>query len=94
MFDFRLASVFGSGLEYRPLTIASREESMASVSIPFLQALTQELSGIPATPGDLAIAATQLGSQLDGLASLDHLDLLTVEPATILVPSSEAPHAA
>lgn len=81
-------------LEYRPLTIASREENMASVSIQFLQVLTQELSGIPANPGDLAIAATQLGSQLDGLARLDDLDLLAVEPATVLVPSSGAPHAA
>jgi len=67
---------------------------MASVSIQFLQVLTQELSGIPANPGDLAIAATQLGSQLDGLARLDDLDLLAVEPATVLVPSSEATHAA
>jgi len=67
---------------------------MASVSIPLLQALTQELSGIPASPGDLAIAATQLGSQLDGLARLDDLELLAVEPATVLVPSPEAPHAA
>jgi hypothetical protein len=67
---------------------------MASVSIQFLQVLTQELSGIPANPGDLAIAATQLGSQLDGLARLDDLDLLAVEPATVLVPSSGAPHAA
>jgi hypothetical protein len=92
--DFGLASVFGSGLEYRPLTIASREESMASVSVSFLQALTQELSGIPAAPSDLAIAATQLGLQLDGLARLDHLDLLAVEPATVLVPSSETPHVA
>ena len=64
---------------------------MASVSIQFLQVLTQELSGIPANPGDLAIAATQLGSQLDGLARLDDLDLLAVEPATVLVPPAEAP---
>ena len=67
---------------------------MASISIQFLQALTQELSGIPATQRDLTIAATQLGLQLDGLTRLDHLDLLAVEPATVLVPSSEAPHAA
>ena len=67
---------------------------MTSVSIQLLQALTQELSGIPARPGDLAIAATQLGPQLDGLARLDDLELLAVEPATILVPSSGAPHAA
>jgi len=70
---------------------------MASVSVQFLQALTQELSGIPANPGDLAIAATQLGSQLDGLARLDDLDLLAVEPVTVFVApaeAAEAPHAA
>ena len=67
---------------------------MASVSIRLLQALTQELSGIPANPGDLAIAATQLGAQLDGLDRLDDLDLLAVEPATVLVAPPEAPHAA
>ena len=67
---------------------------MASLSIQLLQALTQELTRLPANPGDLAIAARQLGPQLDGLARLDDLELLAVEPATILVPSSEAPHAA
>ncbi len=66
---------------------------MASVSVQFLQALTQELSGIPANPGDLAIAATQLGSQLDGLARLDDLDLLAVEPVTVFVALQEAPEA-
>jgi len=66
---------------------------MASVSVQFLQALTQELSGIPANPGDLAIAATQLGSQLDGLARLDDLDLLAVEPVTVFVAPAEAPEA-
>jgi hypothetical protein len=76
------------------LTIVTREEIMASVSVQLLQALTQELSGIPANPGDLAIAATQLGSQLDGLDRLDDLELLAVEPATVLLAPPEAPHAA
>lgn len=64
---------------------------MASISIQLLQALTQELTRLPATPDDLAIAASQLAVQLDGLARLDALDLLTVEPATVLVPPAEAP---
>jgi hypothetical protein len=89
--DFTLASFFGSGLEYRRLTIASQEEIMAPISIQLLQALTQELTRLPATPGDLAIAASQLAVQLDGLARLDALDLLAVEPATVLVPPAEAP---
>jgi hypothetical protein len=67
---------------------------MASVSIQFLQALAQELTRLPAHPSDLAVAATQLAAQLDGLARLDDLDLLDVEPATVLAPSPEAPHAA
>ena len=64
---------------------------MASLSIQLLQALTQELTRLPANPGDLAIAASQLAAQLDGLARLDALDLLAVEPATVLVPPPEAP---
>jgi len=62
---------------------------MANVSTQLLQALSQELSRIPADPGDLAIAASQIGGQLDGLARLDDLDLLTVEPATVLLPPAE-----
>ena len=62
---------------------------MANVSTQLLQALSQELSRIPADPGDLAIAASQIGGQLDGLARLDDLDLLAVEPATVLLPPAE-----
>ena len=62
---------------------------MASVSTRFLQALCQELSLIPTDPADLAFAASQLGVQLDGLARLDELDLLGVEPATELLPPTE-----
>jgi hypothetical protein len=72
---------------------------MASISVQLLQALTQELTRLPAIPGDLAIAASQLAAQLDGLARLDALDLLAVEPATVLVlvpppEAPEGPHAA
>ena len=59
---------------------------MANVSTRFLQALSQELSLIPTDPADLIFAASQLGAQLDGLTRLDELDLLAVEPATVLLP--------
>jgi hypothetical protein len=60
---------------------------MADISTQLLQALSQELSRIPADP---AAAASQIGAQLDGLARLDDLDLLAVEPATVLLPPAEA----
>jgi len=62
---------------------------MANVSTQLLQGLSQELSRIPVDPADLAIAASQVGAQLDGLARLDDLDLLAVEPATVLLPPTE-----
>lgn len=62
---------------------------MSSVSTRFLQALSQELSLISTDPADLVFAASQLGAQLDGLARLDELDLLGVEPATVLLPPTE-----
>ena len=62
---------------------------MANVSTQLLQALSQELSRIPADPADLAVAASQIGGQLDGLTGLDDLDLLAVEPATVLLPTME-----
>ena len=62
---------------------------MAPVSTQLLQAICQELTGIPADPADLATAASQIGAQLDGLARLDDLDLLAVEPATVLLPPTE-----
>jgi hypothetical protein len=67
---------------------------MAPISTQVLQAISQELSRIPVDPGDLAIAAAQLGGQLDGLARLDDLDLLAVEPATVRLSPSEDAHAA
>jgi hypothetical protein len=44
-------------------------------------------------PRDLTSIAAQLGGQLDGLARLDDLDLLNVEPATVVVPATEVPDA-
>ncbi len=63
---------------------------MTAVPIHVLQTLSQELSRIPADPADLHIAAAQIGAQLDGLTRLDDLDLLAVEPATMLLPPVEA----
>ncbi len=65
---------------------------MAEVSTAFLQALSRELSGIPVDPRDLPAAAAQLGAQLEGLARLDDLDLLAIEPATVLLPPAGGPH--
>jgi hypothetical protein len=67
---------------------------MASISTRFLQSLTRHLSRVPASPDDLATAAAQLAAQRDGLARLDELDLLDVEPATVLLPPPEEPGAA
>ncbi len=67
---------------------------MTIISTQFLQAISRELSRIPTEPGDLAVAATQLGAQLDGLARLDNLDLLAVEPATVFLPPLVDPHGA
>lgn len=62
---------------------------MTPISTQLLQAVSREISRIPANPEDLEIAASQLGTQLDGLARLDDLDLLTEEPATVLLPPVE-----
>jgi hypothetical protein len=62
---------------------------MAHVSTQLLRALSQELTGIPTEPEDLTVAASQIGAQLEGLARLDDLDLLAVEPATVLLPPME-----
>ncbi|HWT82903.1 MAG TPA: hypothetical protein VN203_00465 [Candidatus Acidoferrum sp.] len=62
---------------------------MADLSTQLLQTICQQLTGIPAEAADLAVAASQIGAQLDGLSRLDDLDLLTVEPATVLLPPTE-----
>jgi len=65
---------------------------MASISKDLLQSIAEVLARIPADPTDLTHSAVQLGSQLDGLARLDDLDLLNVEPATVILPPTETPH--
>ena len=66
---------------------------MTSISKDLLHSVAAELARVPVDPGDLASIAAQLGAQLDGVARLDELGLLNVEPATMLVPPTEAPNA-
>jgi hypothetical protein len=66
---------------------------MAPISSDLLRALSQEWSRIPTGPEDLALAAAQLAAQQEPLARLDELDLLGVEPATVLLPPQEVPDA-
>jgi hypothetical protein len=67
---------------------------MAPITSDLLRAISQSLSLIPTSPEDLAVAAAQFAAQQEPLARLDGLDLLGVEPATVLVPPPEVPHAA
>lgn len=62
---------------------------MASISKELLQSIAEVLARVPVDPADLPSNVAQLGSQLDGLARLDDLDLLNVEPATVLLPPTE-----
>jgi Asp-tRNA(Asn)/Glu-tRNA(Gln) amidotransferase C subunit len=71
----------------------TREEDMAPVTTHLLKSVSRHLSRVPTDPSDLAVAAAQLTSQLDGLDRLDELDLLGVEPATALLPPVEGHHA-
>jgi hypothetical protein len=65
---------------------------MASVSKELLQAIAEALARVPVDPTDLPSICAQLGAQLDGLAKLDDLDLRSVEPATVILPPTEAPY--
>jgi hypothetical protein len=71
----------------------SQEEFMAPLSTHFLKSISRHLSRVPTDPSDLAVAAAQIASLLDGLDRMDELDLLTVEPATGLLPTWEGYHA-
>jgi hypothetical protein len=62
---------------------------MASISKELLHSVAADLARVSVDPGDLTSIVVQLGSQLDGLAGLDDLDLLNVEPATMLLPPTE-----
>jgi hypothetical protein len=59
---------------------------MASVSKELLRTIAEALARVPVDPSDLPGIEAQLDAQLDGLAKLDDLDLLTVEPATVILP--------
>jgi Asp-tRNA(Asn)/Glu-tRNA(Gln) amidotransferase C subunit len=66
---------------------------MSPLSTHILKSISRHLSRVPTDPNDLTVAAAQLRSALDGLDRLDELDLLSVEPATQLLPPSEGHHA-
>jgi Asp-tRNA(Asn)/Glu-tRNA(Gln) amidotransferase C subunit len=63
---------------------------MESLSKELLQSIADVLARIPIDAADLPSSMAQLGAQLDGLARLDDLDLQNVEPATVLLPPTEA----
>jgi hypothetical protein len=65
---------------------------MNAISKELLQSIAEVLARVPVDPADLPSNVTQLGSQLDGLARLDDLGLQNVEPATVVLPPTEAPH--
>ncbi len=62
---------------------------MPPISAQLLQSFSEEFCRLPADPDDLVTAASEFGVWLDGLARLDELNLLAVEPATVLLPPSE-----
>ena len=62
---------------------------MASVPTALLQSIADVLARVPVDPADLAANVVQLGAQLDGLAHLDELDLLNVEPAIVFLLPTE-----
>jgi len=89
---FRLDTAARSLLEYLKIPEILVEDVMASVPKELLRSVAETLARVPVDPGDLPSIQAQLGAQLDGLAGLDGLDLQNVEPATVIVPSAEAPH--
>jgi hypothetical protein len=86
---FRLDRLTQVLLEYARSFKLPVEESMASISKELLQSIAEVLARVPVDPADLPSNVAQLGSQLDGLAGLDDLDLQNVEPATMLLPPTE-----
>jgi len=66
------------------------EGVMTSIPTALLQTIADLLARAPVDPADLRANVLRLGAQLDGLARLDELDLLNVEPATVFLLSTEA----
>jgi hypothetical protein len=66
---------------------------MATIPKSLIQAVAKSLARLPIDPADLAAVAASVEAQADGLAKLQELDLLTIEPATVCVPPREVPHA-
>jgi len=64
---------------------------MAPLSPALLGEIAQTLARFPLDPADLPAIQAQLAAQADGLTRLDALDLAAVEPATVLLPPTEAP---
>lgn len=65
---------------------------MSSITPSLLSAISHDLARIPLDPADAVAVAAALGGQLDGLEQLDQLDLLAVEPATVLQLPGEVLH--
>lgn len=63
---------------------------MTSIPTALLQTIADLLARVPVDPADLPANVAQLGAQRDGLARLDELDLLNVEPATVFLLPTEA----
>ncbi len=66
---------------------------MASIPNSLIQSIAESLARLAVASGDLAAVAASVGAQVDGLAKLQDLDLLAVEPATVFLPPREIPHA-
>ncbi len=67
---------------------------MANIPSSVVQSVADSLARLPVDMGDVAAVAASVGAQVDGLAKLQDLDLLAVEPATVFLPPREIPHAA
>lgn len=89
---FRLVRRSRVWLEYSQQLRLFVEDIMAVLSKELLQSIAEVLARVPVESVDLASNVAQIGSQFDGLARLDDLDLLGVEPATVVLPPREAPH--
>jgi hypothetical protein len=70
----------------------AKEDRMPPISPSLLSVISQDLARIPLDPADADAVAAALSGQLDGLEQLDQLDLMPVEPATVLMLPGEVLH--